>query len=99
MLDTVSGPPAGRYDFVRLCPVRDNETQHPLIGTQACYCISRPLVCVQRIAHQPPQARRIRKRQNANDLAREVVGCMRVLARSWARPYACEAYSLFTMLR
>jgi hypothetical protein len=33
----------------------------------------------QRLAHQPPQAHR-KNCQNANDLAREAVGCMGVLA-------------------
>lgn len=32
----------------------------------------------QRLARQPLQARRIRKRQNRRDLAREAVGCMRM---------------------
>src|SRR6266508_1910693 len=38
-------------------------------------------VAAERIAHQPPQARS-KKCQNANDLAREAVGCMGVLDRT-----------------
>jgi hypothetical protein len=33
MFDLIEALPAGRYDFVRLCPVRDNETQHGVMGT------------------------------------------------------------------
>src|SRR4051812_44860847 len=34
MFDLVEALPAGRYDSVRLCPVRDNETQQVIVGTR-----------------------------------------------------------------
>lgn len=34
MFDLVDALPAGRYDFVRLCPARDNETQQGIMGTR-----------------------------------------------------------------
>ncbi len=39
-----------------------------------CSLLPQRLRATQRVAHQSPQARRIRKRQNSHDLAREAVG-------------------------
>ena len=44
------------------------------------------MTAVQRSAHQPPRAHR-KNYQNANDLAREAVGCMGMLARGFAYHY------------
>src|SRR5262249_20967793 len=46
MFDLVDALPASRYDFVRLCPVRDNETQQGVIGmrSKATELVSRAVV-------------------------------------------------------